>query len=432
VRTDASFQNRAARAPSSETESDHRTAILRTILAEHPSGVALAFSASHSRDLAWGLSPQAATIAGCWRLCQPTRTPGRGRWPIEPAPILVATSLLNRARRMPINRSIHASRRTVRRAIAERSARGWRRWPIEPAPILAAAAWGAEFGARRSTGAGAFTRPDGLFEEPLPKDRALLVTMADQASANPGRCCLAEPSSARADPPEPPPPSGRLSHPEPTCRGCTGFGERLQSQCCYPFVRADLIRKPSACSGTFDLYLATRTTPRLVEPCCDPLEADQAPVSFLQASGRYDPVQSSRLPCPAVSADDGLKRPSRFESQCAGPLLPIKDRALGPDDCDCCKRTVGSDLPEQQPESRATLACHKLSRPDPREMPATILPLRTSRAMRPNRDTASAESFAFTVDTASRMRSFAAASRGSRSGFRCATGEFRRCGRSSF
>ena len=136
-------------------------------------------------------------------------------------------------------------------------------WPLLPC--------GAEFGARRSTGAGAFTPPDGLFEEPLPT----------------GRC------------------------------GAPEFGERLQSPLLPPVCpRWSGVDSPVPAPGLFGLCIGEPGRRHVwLEPCCDPLEGRPG-AGFIPPG--FWPLRSCAnvrgLPCPAVEPwlpTMGLKRPSR-------------------------------------------------------------------------------------------------------------------------
>src|SRR5882762_10436468 len=94
-------------------------------------------------------------------------------------------------------------------------------WPLFPC--------GAEFGTRRS--AGAFTRPDGLFEEPLPNDPRVV---GDDGRSGLRQSWLLLPCGAefgaRRSTGAFTRPDGLFEEPLPTGRcGAPEFGERLQS-----------------------------------------------------------------------------------------------------------------------------------------------------------------------------------------------------------
>jgi len=200
-----------------------------------------------------GIEPQAANDRGMLAPCQTHQNSGGGRWPIEPAPILVATPLLNRARRMPINGAFMRPDGLFEEPC--RKSRWWRRWPIEACANPGRCCLGEPSLGRADHRSRSVHTSRRTVEEPLPKDPRVVGDDGDQASQS-CRCCLAEPSSARADPPEPERSHLRTDYSKSRCRmvrcGARNLENASSRQCCYPFVRADLIRKPSACSGTFE------------------------------------------------------------------------------------------------------------------------------------------------------------------------------------
>jgi len=122
-----------------------------------------------------------------------------------------------------------------------------------------------------------------------------------------------------------------------------------------------------------------------LEPCCDPLEGDQCRFHSSRILAVTILCKRSRVTLSAAepACDDRLEA-SIALSQCADPLPPDQkivrlDRTI----VIVAKELLVLTLPEQQPESRATLPANKLSRPGTTgRLPLPFFHCETSRAMR--------------------------------------------------